>query len=37
MDVAKLNSKCVSRDKNKDKSREGFFKVVLLFAIQENE
>jgi len=34
---ARLNSKCVSRDKDKDKNLEDVFKVVLLLAIQENE
>jgi len=33
VDVARLNSKCELRDKNKVKN---VFKVVLLFAIQEN-
>jgi hypothetical protein len=37
MDVARLNSKCVSRDNNQDKSQEDISKVVLLLAIQENE
>jgi hypothetical protein len=38
---ARLNSKCVSRgkdrDKNGDKGLEDISKVVLLLAIQENE
>ena len=33
---ARLNSKGVSRDKDKDKNLEDVFKVVLLLAIQEN-
>jgi hypothetical protein len=37
MDVAGLNSKCVSSDRDKDKKSRIFSKVVLLLAIQENE
>jgi hypothetical protein len=37
MDVAELNSKCISRDKDKNNSQSNLSKVVLLVAIQENE